>query len=251
MILDKHKVLIADSNSSVRQFIRYTLQEHFPKFEFEVATNGKNIQKRVEETRYDLIIYEREMPKLSGDEFLHWRQDHSRISAVPVVILSSDRREECLKTAIKLGANAYLIKPLLMEHLISSIKEIMGKPEQDPRDRRKSERIRAEGKICLKFEGKTCRGQLINVSSGGILGVFNSKDGLPRILDNVQVNIELNNSPELQGLTADVIRIQAVDSVRGLEYIQLVVKFDDSSNPEKKKEFDNIISNLQPGAVTK
>ena len=249
--MDTMKVLIAENNPSVRQFIRYTLEEHFPKFEFEVATNGKNIQKRVEETDYDLIIYAREMPMLSGDEFLQWRQDHSILSAVPVVIMSADRSEECLKTAIKLGANAYLIKPLLMEHLVSSIREIIGKPQQDPRDRRKSERIKAEGKITLKFEGKNCSGQLINVGSGGILGVFNSKDGLPSILDHVQVDIQLNNRAELHGLTADVIRIQAVDSFRGLEYIQLVVRFDDTLHQGKKKEFEHIISSLQPGALAK
>jgi two-component system chemotaxis response regulator CheY len=249
--MGKMKVLIAESNTSVRQFIRYTLQEHFPKFECEVATNGRNIKKRVEETKYDLIIFESEMPMLSGDEFLEWRQGHSRLSAVPVVIMSSDRREESLKTAIKLGANAYLIKPLLMEHIVSNIKVIIGKHEQDPRDRRKSERIRAEGKIYLKFEDKTCVGQLINVSSGGILGIFNNKDKLPGILDNVQVDIELNNSQGLHGLNADVIRIQAVNSVQGLQYIQLVAIFDDTSSPEKKKVYDNIISNLQPGALTK
>ena len=249
--MDKMKVLIAESNSSVRQFIRYTIQEYFPKFECEVATNGRNIKKRVKETHYDIIIFESEMSMLSGYEFLDWRKDHSRLKDVPVVITTSDRREESLKAAIKLGANAYLIKPLLMEHIVSNIKEIIGKHEQDPRDRRKSERIKTEGKICLKFEGKTCRGQLINISSGGIVGLFNSKDGLPRILDNVQVDIELNNRPGLQGLTADVIRIQAVDSVMGLAYVQLVVKFDDTSSQEKKKEFDNILSNFQPGAVTK
>jgi len=249
--MEKMKVLIAESNSSVRQFIRYTLQEHFPKFECEVATNGRNIKKRVEETKYDLIVFEREMPMLSGDEFLSWRQGHSRLSAVPVVIMSSDRREESLKNAIKLGANAYLIKPLLMEHIVSNIKEIIGKHEQDPRDRRKLERIKSEGTICLKFKGKTCRGQLINVSSGVILGMFNSKDGLPSILDNVQVDIEINNRPGLHGLTADVIRMQAVNSLQGLEYIQLTVRFDDTSSPEKKKKFDNIISNFQSVTLTK
>lgn len=249
--MNKMKVLLAESNSSVRQFIRYTLEEHFPEFEFEVATNGKNIQKRVEETRYDLIIYEREMVMLSGDEFLEWRQGDSRLSAVPVVIMSTDRREESLKDAIKLGANAYLIKPLLAEHIVSNVKEVIGKNKQDPKGRRKSERIKTEGKICLKFEDKICWGQLINISSGGILGMFNSKDGMPHILDNVQVDIELNNRPGLQGLTADVIRIQAVDSVLGLEYIQLVVRFDATTSKEKKKEFNNIISSIQTGAITK
>jgi len=249
--MDKMKVLLAESNSSVRQLIRYALQEHFPKFECEVATNGRNIQKRVENTHYDLIFYSMEMPMLSGYEFLEWRQGHARLGSVPVVIMSSDRREESLKTTIKLGATAYIIKPLLMEHIVSNVKEIIGKPEQDPRDRRKSERTKSEGKICLKFEGKTCWGQLMNVSSGGILGMFNSREGLPRILENVQVDIELNNRQGLYGLTADVIRMQGADSVLGLEYVQLVVKFDDTSNPGKRKEFDNLISTIKSGALTR
>jgi DNA-binding response OmpR family regulator len=125
--MNRMKVLIAESNTSVRQFIRYTLQEHFPHFHFEVATNGKNIKKRVETAHFDLIIYEKEMPMLGGDEFLKWRKDHPRLSAVPVVIMSVDRREEDLIASIKLGANAYLIKPLLMEHLVSNVRAITGK----------------------------------------------------------------------------------------------------------------------------
>ena len=249
--MDRMKVLIAESNSSVRQLIRYALQEHFPKFECEVATNGRNIQKRVEETDYDLIFYAMEMPMLSGDEFLEWRQGHARLSSVPVIIMSSDRREESLKTAINLGATAYIIKPLLMEHIVSNVKEIIGKPGQGPRDRRKSARIKSEGKICLKFEGKTCWGQLMNVSAGVMLGMFNSRDGLPRILENVQVDIKPNNRPELKDLSAEVIRMQSVDSMLGLEYVQLVVKFDNSSRPEKRKEFDNLISNIKPGVLTR
>lgn len=249
--MKKMKVIIAESNSSVRQLVRYALQEYFPKFECEVATNGRNIQKRVEETHYDLIFYAMEMPMLSGNEFLEWRQGHARLSSVPVVIMSSDRREGSLKTAIKLGATAYIIKPLLMEHIVSNVREIIGKPAQDPRDRRKARRIKSEGKICLKFEEKTCWGQLMNVSSGGILGMFNSRDGLPRILENVQVDIKLNNGHELYGLTADVIRMQGADSLLGLDYVQLVVKFGDTSSPGKRKEFDNLISHIKSGALTR
>ncbi len=249
--MNRMKVLIAESNPSVRQFIRYTMQEHFPQFDFEVATNGKNIQKRVEETKFDLVIYEREMPMLSGDEFLAWRKGHSGFAAVPVVIMSSDRREECLKTAIKLGATAYLIKPLLMEHLVSNIREIIGRQERAPEDRRRFDRIKTEGIISIKFNNKICKGKLINISSGGILGMFNNKDGLPNILDNVDVDIELINKNKIQGLSADVIRIQAVDSIMGLNYIQLVVKFDETMRPEKKKEFDEVISSIQPSTMTR
>ncbi|UCH81034.1 MAG: response regulator [Nitrospiraceae bacterium] len=248
--MKRMKVLIAESNPSVRQFIRYTMEEHFPQFEFEVATNGKNIKKRLLETKFDLIIYESEMPMLSGDELLEWRTEQDRIKSVPVVIMSSDRREESLKTAIRLGANAYLIKPLLMEHIVSKIREIMGKQNRNPKDRRRSDRIKTEGTVTVKFDNKVCRGNLINVSSGGILGIFNRKDGLPRILDKVEVDLEMDSKQSLQGLTAVVIRIQAVDTVTGLDYIQLVVKFDNTIDPKKKEEFRSVLSTLQRGALT-
>ena len=103
--------------------------------------------------------------------------------------------------------------------------------------------------MCAQFDNRAR--PAINVSSAGILGMFNNKDDLPRILDNVQVDIELNNRPGMQGLTADVIRIQAVDSVLGLEYIQLVVKFDETFGPDKKREFDSIMSNFQPDTLIK
>ncbi len=64
--MNKFKVLIAESTPSVRQFIRYTLEDHFLNLEFEVATNGKNVQKRLENTHYDLILYDKDMPLLDG-----------------------------------------------------------------------------------------------------------------------------------------------------------------------------------------
>jgi len=77
--MNKLRVLIADSTPSVRQFIRYGLEDHFKNIEFEMANNGKNIQKRLEAAHYDLILYDRDLPLLKGDEFLQWLKNHETL----------------------------------------------------------------------------------------------------------------------------------------------------------------------------
>jgi two-component system chemotaxis response regulator CheY len=123
----KLKVLIADATDSIRQFVKLTLMDHFPDIEISVASSGKNIKQKIEISSYDLIICERELPMLGGDELLEWLRTHESLKHTPVIIISLDRYENSIKKAISLGANGYLIKPLLAEPLVNKVKEITGR----------------------------------------------------------------------------------------------------------------------------
>jgi DNA-binding response OmpR family regulator len=120
-------ILIADSTASVRQFIKYTLENHFPHIVIEMASNGKNIQQRVENSRYDLILYEKEMPMLDGNTFLEWIRKHETLSATPFIMISSGGDEEDLKKAIGLGVDAYILKPFKGEALIRKVTSALSK----------------------------------------------------------------------------------------------------------------------------
>jgi DNA-binding response OmpR family regulator len=122
----KLKVLIADATDSIRQFVKLTLMDHFPHIETSVASSGKNIKLKIESNGYDLIICERELPMLSGDELLEWLRKHESLKHTPVIIISLDRYENSIKKAISLGVNGYLIKPLMAEPLVNKVKEIVG-----------------------------------------------------------------------------------------------------------------------------
>jgi DNA-binding response OmpR family regulator len=243
--MDKFKVLIADSTASVRQFIRYTLEDHFPNIEFEVATNGKNIQKRLESTHFDLILYDREMPMLNGEELLKWLRNHDTLKNIPFIMISSDRDEESLKRAVQLGADAYLIKPLLMDSLVSKVREIFSKFDKTKFDRRKYERYRIQGNVLLEFDSRSCRGTLLNISMGGLLGAFNKNDTLPQILNKVSVSLEVENRRKIEGVWGHIVRIQVVDSFIDPEQIQFAVKFTETLSVEKKKELSEFISSLR------
>jgi len=125
--MNKIKVLIADSTASLRQFIKYTLEDHFPHIATEMANTGKNIQQRIEDNRYDLILYEKEIPMLDGNALLEWLRKHETLSATPFVMISSSGDEEGLKRAIQLGVDAYLLKPFKGEALIRNVTSALSK----------------------------------------------------------------------------------------------------------------------------
>jgi len=129
--MNKLRVLIADSTASLRQFIKYALEDHFPGVVTEMANNGKNIQQRLDSTSYDLIIYEKEMPMLDGITLLEWLRNHEKLKKTPFILMSADSDEESLKKAIQLGADAYILKPFKVDNLVKKVAAIVNRLNSD------------------------------------------------------------------------------------------------------------------------
>ncbi|MBI5408274.1 MAG: response regulator [Nitrospirae bacterium] len=237
--MNKFKVLIADSTPSLRQFIKYALEDHFPGIVIEMANTGKNIQQRLEGSRYDLILYEKEMPLLDGDDLLEWLRSHETLKAAPFIMMSANSDEESLKKAIQLGADAYLLKPFKIDVLINKVTAVVNKL-----NRRKSHRYTAEGGVVLKFNSRLCKGSIIDISPEGLSGRFLSKENIPHILEKVDAGIELKNKSWIEGLEGVIIRIEAVEAPDGAGQIQLAIRFMDTLAPEKKKQLADVLSSL-------
>lgn len=129
--MNKLRVLIADSTASLRQFIKYALEDHFPGVVTEMANNGKNIQQRLDSTRYDLIIYEKEMPMLDGNTLLEWLRNHKKLKKTAFILMSAGSDEESLKKAIQLGADACLLKPFKVDNLVKKVASIVNRLNSD------------------------------------------------------------------------------------------------------------------------
>lgn len=243
--MNKCKVLIADNTPSVRQFIRYSLQDHFRDLEFEVATNGKNIKKRLEDTHFDLILYDRDMPMLSGDELLKWLRTHATLKDISFVMISGDRDEKSLQTAIDHGADAYLIKPLLMDPLINKVREIFNTLEKKTFDRRKYKRFKGQGEVFLRFDSEQNSGMLINISMGGLLCMFGMEGAIPHILDIVAIDVQLDNKKKIEGLEGEIVRITVVDTFAGPKHIQLGIKFPEEISIEKTRWLMDLVTSLK------
>lgn len=59
-----------------------------------------------------VILLDLKMPKVSGLEVLRAIKSDSELKTIPVVVFSSSRQQEDLNECYRLGANAYVVKPV-------------------------------------------------------------------------------------------------------------------------------------------
>lgn len=97
--------------------------------------------------------------------------------------------------------------------------------------------------VLLKFSGNSVRGKLLNISIGGVLGLFHSSDPLPNISEKVTAGMDMDGRGNLFEVEGTVIRIRPERGLDSPEFIEIAVKFADQS-PEKKHLIKNIVTAL-------
>jgi len=71
-----------------------------------------------------VILLDLKMPRLDGVEVLRQLKSDERMRFVPVVILTSSRESRDLEEAYRLGANAYVVKPVRFTEFVEALKGI-------------------------------------------------------------------------------------------------------------------------------
>ena len=72
----------------------------------------------------DLILLDLKLPKLTGLEVLRDIKKCDLLRTIPVVVLTSSKEQPDLKTAYDLGANAYVVKPVVFEQFMDAVRQI-------------------------------------------------------------------------------------------------------------------------------
>jgi CheY-like chemotaxis protein len=68
-----------------------------------------------------VILLDLKMPRVDGREVLRRIRADDELKLIPVVILTSSREEQDLFETYRLGANAYLVKPVEFDAFISAV----------------------------------------------------------------------------------------------------------------------------------
>jgi len=71
-----------------------------------------------------LILLDIKMPKVTGLEVLRELRGNPETSGLPIVLLTSSAEERDLHQAHELHANSYIVKPVIFEKFVESIREI-------------------------------------------------------------------------------------------------------------------------------
>ena len=113
--LSKFKILVIDDDPDMLAFITAVLEDNGASVF--TACNGIDGLKAAKIVIPDLITLDLSMPEMDGEELVkHIRQD-SGLSEIPILIMSGVIRAKDISNLLKVGATAFLPKPVAIKDL--------------------------------------------------------------------------------------------------------------------------------------
>jgi DNA-binding NtrC family response regulator len=121
------RLLLVDDEVQVRTMLQVYLENHG--YIVETAVNGRDALTKMDETDYDLVVTDYNMPEVDGSAVLqHIRQYRP---SLPVVIMTGvGSCSVAVQTLKELGAQACLSKPFDLQKLEHVLTEVLAQKSQ-------------------------------------------------------------------------------------------------------------------------
>ena len=117
------RVLVVDDDARVLRLLKDYLGK---RYELATAISGKIAMKFLETKETDLILLDYEMPDEKGSEVFGKIRANPKTKDLPVVFLTGVTDKKKIVEVLSLKPQGYLVKPIDMEKLSSTIKGILG-----------------------------------------------------------------------------------------------------------------------------
>ena len=121
------KVLIVDDSKLIHQMYRLVLMR-FKDCKLIDAMNGlEALEVLSREDGFDLILLDINMPVMNGIQFMQKLNEMGVHRKIPIIVVSTEGKEEDTIRAINLGAWGYIVKPFKSENLYELIGKVVAK----------------------------------------------------------------------------------------------------------------------------
>lgn len=123
--MNLYKILLVEDDAEISEMLKNYLETE--NYEVACALDGQQACTRFDDTRYDLVILDLMIPKVSGMGVMR----HIRgKSFVPIIILSAKDSESDKTLGLGLGADDYITKPFSVVEVLARIKAALRRTMQ-------------------------------------------------------------------------------------------------------------------------
>ncbi len=127
----KKKILIIEDDFFVRDLYDRELTREG--FEIETTVDGPEGLLKAVEDKYDLILLDIMLPKMSGLDVLKTLKEKDETKDIPVVLLTNLGQDSVIREGFSLGAAGYLIKAAYTpSQIIEEVKKFLKESSRQP-----------------------------------------------------------------------------------------------------------------------
>jgi DNA-binding response OmpR family regulator len=117
----KANILVVEDEDTIRTALVDFLEFHG--FAVRQAVDGLEAQSIVSDKKYDLILLDLMLPKISGEQLCkRWREEGLQ---TPIIMLTAKGQEKEKIAGLNIGADDYITKPFSLEELLARIHAVL------------------------------------------------------------------------------------------------------------------------------
>ena len=117
------RVLVIEDDPGIAALVAYQLTRSG--YHVETAANGLEGLDSLHRELPDLVVLDRMLPRLSGDEVLRSVRSDKSTRGVPILVLTAKREETDRIEGLEMGADDYLTKPFSPRELVLRVDAIL------------------------------------------------------------------------------------------------------------------------------
>src|SRR5262245_53314539 len=118
------RILVVDDSDETRKHLEGMLKPLG--FEIFHAVDGVDALEQLRSEPADLAIVDLNMPRLDGLSLVRELRTSSTWSGLPVILMTTERREAEVRRAMEAGANLYLVKPSVPTIVRTKVLSLLG-----------------------------------------------------------------------------------------------------------------------------
>ena len=124
----KQSLLVVDADPRSLRILEVALRK--AGFAVSTAADAAEALRKVQRNAPDLLLSEVNLAGQDGVELCRGVREDSRLSGLPVLLMSADRTPAARAAALESGADDFLVKPLLIKEVVARIRALLTNREQ-------------------------------------------------------------------------------------------------------------------------
>lgn len=121
------RALVVDDSMQLRRSVMYALQRLSDLVCVE-AGDGAEALKKFQASKFDIVLTDINMPVFDGLKLIAHIRSNEANAKLPIVVITTEAAREDKERALRLGANAYLVKPVKAAEVLKTVQELLGLP---------------------------------------------------------------------------------------------------------------------------
>lgn len=119
------RVLVVDDQETQLVFTRMLLGEE--RFEFAVASNGREAVEQAKAVKPDVILLDVQMPEMDGITAARRLRGDPDTAEIPIIMVTTRSEADDMERAYLGGCSDYVIKPVHKDELLAKIHAAVGR----------------------------------------------------------------------------------------------------------------------------